>query len=70
VTIFIIYKRPEGLPEGYVVKRWVVDQDGAQPDLIQAEADTLELARTFIPEGMFRFSRERDDPDDICESWI
>lgn len=70
LTIFVVYKQPKDYPKGWVVRRWVIDQDGAQPDLISAQADTLAQARTFIPQGLFRFTRNKDDDECIFESWI
>jgi hypothetical protein len=67
LTIFIIYKHPK---EGWVVRRWVIDSDGAQPDLAMATADTLARAREMIPEGLVRFTRNKDDDEAIFESWL
>lgn len=66
LTLFVIYK----YPEGWVVRRWVIDSEGAQPDLMTAQADSLVLARAMIPEGLIRFSRNKDDDECIFESWL
>jgi hypothetical protein len=66
LTIFIIYKNSEE----WVVKRWVIDQDGAQPDLMMATADSLALARAMIPNGLIRFTRNKDDEENVFESWL
>ncbi len=70
LTMFVIYKHPKDYPDKWIVRRWTVDSNGSQPDLMHAEADSLELARTFIPGGMVRLSRNRDDDEAFYESWV
>ncbi len=70
LTIFIIYKYPNDYPQGWVVKRWIIDSEGAQPDILSLQADTLARARQMIPEGLVRFSRNKDDDESVFESWL
>lgn len=70
LTIFVIYKQPKDYPQGWVVRRWVIDSEGVQPDLMCAHADSLALAREMIPQGLVRFTRQKDDDECVFESWL
>lgn len=70
LIIFTIYKQPKDYPNGWSVRRFTVDAEGAQPDLIPAYAETLEQARTMIPVGLVRMPRNKDDDPSVYESWV
>lgn len=70
LIIWTIYERPLDYPDGFVARPWEVRGAG---EPIPGDAhyfQTLEGARNFLPEGMYRLGRSPGDDGTITESWI
>lgn len=68
---YAIYDHPMDYPEHFVVRAWFAFADGLlQPDPACQLAETLDQARSLVPEGLTCLPRfEWDDPK-IAEVWI
>lgn len=71
LAIWTIYARPRDFPIGYVVRRWVVTNDGRNvPDREARLAISLDEARAFIPRWLYRMPRQEGDDPHIVETWF
>jgi hypothetical protein len=59
MKFWCIYKHPEDYPDKYVVRRWVGLTPDEDPLII---TDTIEEARTVIPEGTIYMGQDPIDP--------
>jgi len=66
MPLIVIYAHPADYPNNYVARAWDVDK----PTHLIALGDTLEEARTAIPEGMCNLGRFQNDDPCIAEVWI
>lgn len=67
---WVIYRKPADYPQGYVVRRWLVDADAMVPDENAEYARNLEGARAKIPQGMTSLPRLAGDDPCIVEVWM
>ena len=70
LTIWTIYDRPKGHPEGYIARRFEVGGG----DLV-ATGDTMtgeleEMRAGFWRAGLMKLSRQDGDEPQIVESWV
>lgn len=68
---YTIYWRPSDFRESAVVRRWRILPGEAEPDCgVWCLAETVDLARLSIPEGMYCLPRAPEDDPAIVETWI
>lgn len=70
---YVIHVHPLDAPEGYpyVVRGCSIVRGKAEP-VVDAQGfafTSLETARAFVPNGMFRLDRDPADPPTIVEVW-
>lgn len=70
LSIWTVYRNPSDMPGWYVVRRHVVDGQGARATSEFASARTLEEVRTMLPLGLTRLPREPTDEPHIVECWL
>ena len=72
LTTWTIYERPADFPDvPFVLRGWIVGPGGQLRESgTLGFADTLEQARTYVPEGLTRFPRADDDDPVIVETWL
>ena len=77
LALFVIYKRPTDFPHSYVLRRQVVQSDGAiarDPLPLAVELATpggLRRVRAALPAGLTQIQGPGDDPDaNIYEVWF
>ena len=66
LEMFVVYDHPRDYPGHFVVRRWI----GGKPTQDFAIADSLEAARAWVPEGMYRLPHQPGKDDVITETWI
>ena len=70
LLLYTIYEHPTDYPDGYVVRRWLVEA-GAPPTPLGAHrAPTLDAVRALLPPGLARLPRELEDDPVIVETWL
>lgn len=71
LTMWVIYCNPRDFPGRFVVRRQLVGHNGTvSPASSYEVAATLEEARSFVPSGLYRLSRDPKDDPVIAECWI
>ena len=69
---FVIYEKPTDYPDKFVVRRWEITSEGADPKEVVDICDSLQEARDSIlahHPGFHRVPRDRDDNSVIVETW-
>lgn len=66
---YVIYQRPKDHPEGYVVRRWRIGEQGLEAESFAWRVDTLEQARAVVPAGLYCLGRMPGDDPVILEVW-
>jgi hypothetical protein len=70
ITQYTIYYDPADAPGRFVAREWRIVRGLAEPQLGQAWiADTLEAARSIVPEDLVMIPRDPDDDETIVETW-
>lgn len=69
VSQWTIYNRPKDYPDGYVVREWIIEHNGAKPGEART-APSLEAARELVPPGCVRLERSEGDDPVIVETWM
>jgi hypothetical protein len=67
---WVVYYNPSDYPEKYVVREWHVLRDSLIANDHVVIGNTLEEARTLIPQGLYRLPRLENDDPVIVEVWI
>jgi hypothetical protein len=70
---YVIYKNPRDYRNNYVVRRWLITQDGMMIPDVKPLAITANLtqARNAIPQqGLVMISRFQQDDPVIVEVWL
>jgi hypothetical protein len=68
---YCIYDHPADYPNAFVVRQWFMLPGGnVVPDKRFILADTLENARSCIPDGCICFERSENDDPKIVETWL
>jgi len=72
LQIYVIYENPRELPRpGFVTRMWIIEATGEQrPSLWATVTNTIEEARSTVPDGLYRLDRSPDDDPVIVESWL
>lgn len=71
LAMYTVYKRPSDYPHSFVVRRWMVGDEGLQPDpLPYAVGPTLADVREVLPPGLYCMGREEGDEPQIVETWV
>jgi hypothetical protein len=70
VSIWAIYRSPDGEVDYYAVRRWEIVSDGLRPTPEISVASSLDEARRLIPSGLRRFNRHALDDLSVVEVWI
>ena len=66
LSIWTIYKHPSDYPKHYVARRWLLDKP--TKDILLA--DNLDVLRSLLPNGLYKFNRQVNDDPCIVEVWI
>jgi len=69
-THYAIFHKPKENPEGYLVRRFFIIDGGVYPEMYHKKADTLEKARTEVPDGHVGIPRSDEDDETLLETWI
>lgn len=70
LTQYVIYENPADYPNKFVLRIWTINGGKTIADASVILTDTLEEARSHIPQGLFNLGRyEQDDPV-IREVWM
>lgn len=70
LPMWTIYKSPADYPGVFVVRRCRIMADQIVHDLSCLIADTLDIARAMVPEGLINLGRMPDDDPAIVEVWV
>jgi hypothetical protein len=78
MSMYVIYDHPKDFPAHFVVRQWKVvgpDEVSKEPQVMVARdphalTDTLEEARSALPEGLYRIPRYQGDDPVITEVWL
>lgn len=71
LEMWTIYRHPRDYPQGFVVRRCWVGQDGdVEHETSASYAGDLSSARRHVPEGMVCTARHPEDDPAIAEVWI
>jgi len=66
LVIWVVYDNPTDYPDLFVVRKWINEQPLEEVQTFQ----TLEEAREYIPDGLFRLPRLEVDAPVIVETWF
>jgi hypothetical protein len=71
---WVIYRNPSDYPGKFVVREWTIAfGDNPEPTpsaTVTAIKDTIDEARTFVPNGYVNIGRMQNDDPAIFEVWI
>lgn len=70
LQLYTIYDHPADHPDGFVVRRFEVEDGKSTAKESLGTAPTLEEARGLVPPGLFNLGREAGDSPSIAETWI
>lgn len=72
LKMYVLYHNPSDYPGKWVVRRWVIKQEGPVPDYEpMSVADTREGALSCLEWlGLSRVGRDPRDQDQIKEIWL
>jgi hypothetical protein len=70
LDIWTVYEHPRDYPQGYVMRRWSVTDDGPVMTPQVVYTATLEDMRRYVPMGLIRLPRQPGDDPCILETWI
>ena len=70
VTSYRIYHNPADFPGKYVVRPFRIAAGSASPQDILGAVDSLEAARSLVPDGFYRMDRQSSDEPQVVENWI
>ena len=71
LTIWTIFDRPADFPEGYVARRFEIDEGGgslATRDTLTGKLDDIRMA--LEKAGFMKMARDEGDGPQIVESWL
>lgn len=66
---YTVYESPLDFPGKYVIRQFVIRVNGTRP-LTGFVCDTIEQARSLVPDGMVRLMRTPQDHPSVVEVWI
>ncbi|HEY7234541.1 MAG TPA: hypothetical protein VH539_10355 [Gemmatimonadaceae bacterium] len=72
LDVWVVYQSPRDYPGRWVVRRQRARRDGTvvpdpKPLIV---CDSLDVARSVLPRGLFRLPRFEQDEPQIVEAWI
>jgi hypothetical protein len=72
LQIFVIYENPRDLPRPcFVTRMWIIEANGEQrPSLWATVTNTIEEARSTVPDGLYRLDRSPTDDPGVVETWL
>lgn len=68
--MYVVYRSPLDHPGKWVTRKWKVSRGDVSSDLHCKVADTLDEARTFVPDGYVNIGRRAADDPVIYEVWV
>lgn len=69
ITLYAIYEHPSDLPEGYVVRQWLIGAGETQPGDATRHVSLAE-ARASLPPGAEQVGGVGPDDPTIIETWM
>ena len=70
LDMFSIYDHPLDYPDKWAVRRWIISTKGGEKSAELGLADSLEEARSLVPQGKVRVPRFAEDDPKIVEVWL
>lgn len=70
LPIWKIYERPPDAPDGFVVRRWMMEDGVVTADSVSFQTRTLEEARALVPPGLFLMPQYEGEEPCVREVWL
>jgi hypothetical protein len=70
MVMYVVYKNTSDFPDKIVVRRWEIANGKVDHTPWHCTADTIEAARSAIPQGMVQVRRLENDDPRIVEVWL
>lgn len=71
LVMYVIYDNPRDHPGKFVTRMWISSQtSGPMPTSTHSIHDTLDQARSAVPNGMHRIRAMSEDDPCIVETWL
>lgn len=68
---FCVYDHPRDYPNNWVVREWEIYDGCSEPVPARSHiVNSLEEARSIVPEGFIRMERMAEDDPNIAEIWV